>query len=621
VVLALSYPVVGNVLLYTGVLENIISHKPEKLKIQWASAWTLLPGRINVEGFKLDIHSRRSRIQLDLDEAVIDLSLRALIERKVDIRYADIRGFEFSLAKRPKQSESGATESKPAQRSPAKPGAASSTVAEVTAGRSKKRKPPWVIQLKNVSAFEVRSIQINKLHITGNGTLQDYAMRLVTKGGPLRIGGLNLDMKVDVPTDPAGKDAKKHARLRTALRLAENVPKRNKGKKLLKFVSGRLEVRGDASSLKILSALLGNNYKLNMSGKGKLDLLALIEAGELQHGSRIDFNSDQFETDFLSFHASGGGEIVGSVNKDNKQSVSLKINVRDFKLQRSGVPKPYMEGADLFVELSGAQFFLHQGVEDGQLFVNFPQATVRDLTDYNRFIPEHANVRILSGTGTLRGTMSVFGDIGNVSLDLTGADVLLDVHGNKISTDLLLVTNLADGSYGKKSYNLSGTYFRLEDTQLVAEKETTKSGWWGEIEITKGDLIWTQPIDIDAVMRIKLRDSEPLIALVRDTNKRKSLLDRALTVKDVEGTLGIQTNEDNILLDPILIKGKGLEVISKLDVLSDSINGALYVKLRGVPVNFEIKHSKAKFKGLGGKKKVKKMLNRKSPGSDAQALD
>jgi hypothetical protein len=591
VVLALSYPVVGNVLLYTGVLENIISHKPEKLKIQWASAWTLLPGRINVEGFKLDIHSRRSRIQLDLDEAVIDLSLRALIERKVDIRYADIRGFEFSLAKRPKQSESGATESKPAQRSPAKPGAASSTVAEVTAGRSKKR------------------------------TLQDYAMRLVTKGGPLRIGGLNLDMKVDVPTDPAGKDAKKHARLRTALRLAENVPKRNKGKKLLKFVSGRLEVRGDASSLKILSALLGNNYKLNMSGKGKLDLLALIEAGELQHGSRIDFNSDQFETDFLSFHASGGGEIVGSVNKDNKQSVSLKINVRDFKLQRSGVPKPYMEGADLFVELSGAQFFLHQGVEDGQLFVNFPQATVRDLTDYNRFIPEHANVRILSGIGTLRGTMSVFGDIGNVSLDLTGADVLLDVHGNKISTDLLLVTNLADGSYGKKSYNLSGTYFRLEDTQLVAEKETTKSGWWGEIEISKGDLIWTQPIDIDAVMRIKLRDSEPLIALVRDTNKRKSLLDRALTVKDVEGTLGIQTNEDNILLDPILIKGKGLEVISKLDVLSDSINGALYVKLRGVPVNFEIKHSKAKFKGLGGKKKVKKMLNRKSPGSDAQALD
>jgi hypothetical protein len=122
-------------------------------------------------------------------------------------------------------------------------------------------------------------------------------------------------------------------------------------------------------------------------------------------------------------------------------------------------------------------------------------------------------------------------------------------------------------------------------------------------------------------MRIKLRDSEPLIALVRDTNKRKSLLDRALTVKDVEGTLGIQTNEDNILLDPILIKGKGLEVISRLDVLSDSINGALYVKLRGVPVNFEIKDSKTKFKGLGGKKKVKKMLNRKSPGSEARALD
>ncbi len=614
----LCYPVVGNVLLNTGVLENIISKKPEKLKIQWASAWTLLPGRINVEGLKLDIHSRSNRIQLDFDEAVVDLSLRELLERRVDIGYADIRGFKFSLAKRPKLPASSATENKPAQQTLTPPEAASSTNIKTTAGESKQSKPPWVIQLKNVSATDVRSIQVNELHITGYGTLRDYAMRLVTKGGPLRIDGLNLDMKIDVSTEPADEGAK-YAQLRTALQLAENVPKQNKGKKLLRFISGRLEVQGDASSLKILSALLGDEYKLNFSGNGKLDVLVLLEAGELLHGSRIYFNSDQFETGFLTFRASGGGEIIGSVNQDNKEPVSFKIKVREFKLQRSGIPTPYMEGADLFVELSGTRFFLHQGMEGEQLFVNFPGATVRDLTDYNRFIPEQANVRIVSGTGKLRGTMLFLGDIGNANLDLTGTDVLLDVNGNRIGTDLRLVTNLADGSYGKKSYNLSGTHFRMEDTQLVVEKETTKSGWWGEIEITKGDLMWSQPIDIDAVMRIKMRDSEPLIALLRDTNKRKSLLDRVMTVKDVNGTLGIQTSADKILLDPILINGKGLEVISKLDVLKDSINGALYVKLLGVPVNFEIKDNKAKFKGLGGKKKVIKKLNRKSSGTGSQA--
>ena len=45
----LAYPIAGNVLLMTGVLEQIISRKPEKLKIQWEHAWTLLPGRIRVE--------------------------------------------------------------------------------------------------------------------------------------------------------------------------------------------------------------------------------------------------------------------------------------------------------------------------------------------------------------------------------------------------------------------------------------------------------------------------------------------------------------------------------------------------------------------------------------------
>ena len=104
-------------------------------------------------------------------------------------------------------------------------------------------------------------------------------------------------------------------------------------------------------------------------------------------------------------------------------------------------------------------------------------------------------------------------------------------------------------------------------------------------------------------MRISMRDTEPLITLLRDTKKKKSFLDKALTIKNVEGILGIQTNEEDIILDPIQIKGKGLQVISRLDVLKKAINGVLYAKLHGIAANFEIENNKAKFKGLGGKKK------------------
>ena len=127
--------------------------------------------------------------------------------------------------------------------------------------------------------------------------------------------------------------------------------------------------------------------------------------------------------------------------------------------------------------------------------------------------------------------------------------------------------------------------------------------------ISKGDLLWSEPVDIDAEMQIKMRDTEPLIALLRDTKKKKSFLDKALTIKNVEGILGIQTNEEDIILDPIQIKGEGLQIISRLDLLKKLISGVLYVKLHGIAVNFEIKNNKAKFKGLGGKKKVKKKVD------------
>lgn len=607
--LVLVYPVAGNLLLYSGALENIISKKPEKLKIKWDNAWTLIPGRINIEGFNLDIHTKKNRIQINIDEGVVDLSLLSLTEKTVDITYGNVDGFRISHTKRPEPETETDTTNKADQTGEKKETATVPTTDNTAVSSpTKKNKPPWIIQLENVSASNVESIQFNKLKLVGRGELKDYAMRLVTKGGPLRIDNIDLDMKTTDSSDTANS-GEKFADIKAKLRLAENIPKQNKGKKLLKFISGRVGVVGDAGSIQFIRILLGNKFNLNVAGTGKLDMLLIAEDGQLMDGTKMDFDSEHFETDFLTFHASGHGKIVGGVNKGKKDPVSLHIKVGNFELARQKAPNPYLEGADLSVELSMQRFLLHEGIEqDAQLFVNFPDSVVRDLTDYNRFIPKHANVEILSGNGRLRGTMALRGDVGNIYTDLSANNVVLNIDGNKIRTDFQLVTNLSDGNYGEKSYDLTGTFFRMEDTELVTVVDETEKGWWGEIKISKGDLIWNEPMDIDAEMQIKMRDTEPLVALLRDTSKKKSLLDTALTVKDLEGRLGIQTNDKDIVLDPILIKGKGLEVISKLDVAPKSINGALYFKLHGIAANFEIKNNKAKFKGLGGKKKVEKQV-------------
>ncbi|MFC1680817.1 hypothetical protein ACFL1S_03360, partial [Pseudomonadota bacterium] len=402
---------------------------------------------------------------------------------------------------------------------------------------------------------------------------------------------------------------KKYAQIRADIRMAENIPKKNKGKKLLGFISGSVEVTGDANSIGFVSALLGDKYNLGVSGGGRLDMVVNVESGELVDGSRLKFNSDGFETDFLNLHAYGVGEIEGRIDKNREIPASFSIRVNDFTLNRRGVPNPYMEGADLLVELKAKRLFLNQNMDQPQLFVHFPDSRIRDLTDYNRFIPKQANINIVEGTGHLRGTMNLQDDGGLINLEVDGTNVIMDVSDARIGTDFRLVANLSKGSYEKKTYDLTGTYFRMENTQLVRDRDITKDGWWGEIRIDKGGIIWNEPMDIDAGMQIKMRDTEPLISLLRDAKKKKSMLDNILTVKNLTGIIGIETNADDIVLDPIQIEGDGLQIISRLDLLKKAINGVLYVKLHGIAANFEIVESKAKFKGLGGRKKVKKKVD------------
>jgi len=77
----------------------------------------------------------------------------------------------------------------------------------------------------------------------------------------------------------------------------------------------------------------------------------------------------------------------------------------------------------------------------------------------------------------------------------------------------------------------------------------------------------------------------------------------------VQGQLIAHTQEENILLDPIFIDSKGLEIISRVALSHGSANGVLYAKLRGVSANVEIVDSKVKFKGLGGRQKVLQQVN------------
>ena len=63
----LAYPVIGNVLIFTGAAHTLANIKPEKLAMSWDSAWTLIPGRFSVEGLRFQSTTPRNQFALVVD--------------------------------------------------------------------------------------------------------------------------------------------------------------------------------------------------------------------------------------------------------------------------------------------------------------------------------------------------------------------------------------------------------------------------------------------------------------------------------------------------------------------------------------------------------------------------
>lgn len=606
----LAYPVIGNILIVSGAAEKMISWKPEKLTMQWRSAWTLVPGYFHIEDLELSSTTvRGNRFNLSIDSGSVNLSLIPLITRTISIRKVRGDGVEVSYVQNPENNKVKLPSILTEQSS-------STSVIQIDSEQKpkpftaqKSAKPPWTIRLTNISANNIRKANFNEITLEGNGKLDALTMRFVTRGGPIEISSLQVGMAVGDLSQP--QDSTRILQISADLTVAKNILRENRGKDMLKFWSGIITAKGSLENLGRTYFLPNALYNFGVAGTGYLDTKVVLKDGEVVDGSHLAFQSENFQTTFLTLEASGSGEIQGSVDAKAEHPVRLQVAIDDFHLTQGGQSEAYLEGKNLVASVRIPRLYLyHQELENqSQFSFDIGEGVIRDITHYNAYLPRQSGLKFLSGTGILRGGMTLNGGTAEGSITLIGEEVSLIARDREIHTAFELSANLTEGDYGRKTYRLRDTALWLHDTQLVTLGRKTKKDWWGKFVISEGNLIWDQPMKIDGRMSLTMRDVEPLIAGFRDPAKKKSPLDKMLNVKNVQGQLIAHTKEDHILLDPIFIDSKGLEVISRITLSHGSANGVLFAKLRGVSANVEIIDSKVKFRGLGGRHKVLQQVN------------
>jgi len=179
----------------------------------------------------------------------------------------------------------------------------------------------------------------------------------------------------------------------------------------------------------------------------------------------------------------------------------------------------------------------------------------------------------------------------------------------EIETDLRLIAKLSEGDFETRRFRLKDSSLRFENVRLETEARQTDENWWGELIVEHGAVVWKKPLEVSGKAELRMLDVEPLIAMVRDPSKKETRLDEFLNVKNIEGRLLAESHDQKLSIDPLHIDSQGLEIISRMTLSRESIDGRLYAKFKKVAANFEIVNRKAKILGFGGRKQILKEID------------
>jgi hypothetical protein len=147
--------------------------------------------------------------------------------------------------------------------------------------------------------------------------------------------------------------------------------------------------------------------------------------------------------------------------------------------------------------------------------------------------------------------------------------------------DLEVHANLAEGNLPTKEFDLSGTTIRLDDIvgqDLSAKQEKRLEAWYCDVELQHGNVTFGKPLEGNGRVRLKMYDTRPVVALLKELGAAPKGLSMMPNIKDVDGTMDIDLGKGRTAVDHLVLTGDKLEVLGWLHILNKKAGGRLFIK-------------------------------------------
>lgn len=482
--LEIGYLLIINAALSLPLTQSLInSIKPDKFSISWTRAWSLYPFRVHVMDLSLNGQARSQQWQLDTPEGSASISVLPLLLKQVNI--SDIDAVDVSYRQRPRP----------------KAGKDYSSVREFfppITGRELETNPPalpprktghsWRIKLSNASVRGEHRIWLYQAQLQLQGTAS-VDLSLQTRGGPLAIDKGQLDLSTVSMSLNRDKQVLQNGQINGTLSLDPIVVRENKGSKALKFLDMDVNIQTQAQSLAFLNLYLQAFQGMEVTGSGELDGRLVLSQGKLLAPTDFNIDTDALALNLLKYHTEGNGTIRIDVPEETPET-RFAISFSQLQTHYKQESIPMLTGDGLVISGSGSRSIMPVGedrFEPKSLSLTIGELGVPDLQSYQRFLPDKWALKLRSGEGQLKGSLSVDQRRFDADLKLTSERAKLGIKDYQFNSSLDARTKMSSPDLSSGEFDLSGTYVKIDDAKIGTEDEQSKP-WFAAINIDQGSM-------------------------------------------------------------------------------------------------------------------------------------
>lgn len=586
------YLVAGNWYLRSGDLHNRLNRRPERLLIQTSAAWTLWPGTIHVRDFRIRNQTRTTQWWASMDSGTFRLRLLDLRDRQLIIEGLNGRGVSYRLRRRVDVERWGRKPRPELQ--PGIPGLANPPLRppeKIYPAPPKQKGPardPWRIRLAQVDLDDVREIWIDEFRFAGVARIAGGFDMTVWRR--LLVDPTRLQIESGTFALGAGKSAQPilaDATARIDGEISSYSPREHRGWNVLRFLSGRAEVKGAMHSLDFLEGFLRKTGWLDLEiDDGRIAADLRVRRGRILPGSRMEANPERLAASALDYRAEGPGRVVwevvseGEGEEEKKRTGALiLLSFDEYKVARKGYRRAHVQGRDLSIRVaSGEPKLVERDLFSPRRFdVEIPRAEVPDLSFYNAYLPRNSGLALTGGSGRMSARFQASAPdwTGRGSLNLDARGVAARFEGRPLSGNLSMRTLVRSADFRGKRFDVSGTKMDLTGVRFAG---TTRGDWWARAHLDHAVLEPGAPVFLRARVESTLSDPRPLFSFVAPQSRGRLLkwVDNLLDVQGVGAVADVALGDGAVTLDRMAIEGGPAKIQGRLRFGGAPKQGVLY---------------------------------------------